>query len=57
MDAKPAVRKQILRELQIMHDCASPYIVGYYGCYPKDVHVGVVMEYMDAGSVLHRSLL
>lgn len=23
IDAKPSVRKQILRELQIMHDCVS----------------------------------
>lgn len=49
VDAKPSVKKQILRELQIMNDCASPYIVGYYGCFPVDVHVGIVMEYMDAG--------
>lgn len=34
-----------------MNDCNSPYIVGYYGCFPADVHVGVVMEYMDAGSL------
>ncbi|WWD17837.1 hypothetical protein CI109_102281 [Kwoniella shandongensis] len=51
VDAKPSVRKQILRELQIMNDCSSPYIVGYYGCFPVDVHVGIVMEYMDAGSL------
>ncbi|EIW72783.1 hypothetical protein TREMEDRAFT_26879 [Tremella mesenterica DSM 1558] len=51
VDAKPAIKKQILRELQIMNDCASPYIVGYYGCFPIDVHVGIVMEYMDAGSL------
>lgn len=51
VDAKPAVRKQILRELQIMNDCASPYIVSYYGCFPVDVHVGIVMEYMDLGCV------
>ncbi|WVQ82774.1 hypothetical protein IAT38_004906 [Cryptococcus sp. DSM 104549] len=50
VDAKPSVRKQILRELQIMNDCSSPYIVGYYGCFPVDVHVGIVMEHMDAGS-------
>ena len=50
VDAKPSVRKQILRELQIMSDCNSPYIVGYYGCFPVDVHVGIVIEYMDAGS-------
>ncbi|WWC58676.1 uncharacterized protein I303_101220 [Kwoniella dejecticola CBS 10117] len=51
VDAKPSVRKQILRELQIMNDCNSPYIVGYYGCFPVDVHVGVVIELMDAGSL------
>lgn len=49
VDAKPSVRKQILRELQIMNDCNSPYIIGYYGCFPVDVHVGVVMELADAG--------
>ncbi|ORX35992.1 kinase-like domain-containing protein [Kockovaella imperatae] len=53
VDAKPSVRKQILRELQIMNDCSSPYIVGYYGCFPVDVHVGIVMEYMDATSLDH----
>ncbi|ORY23207.1 kinase-like domain-containing protein [Naematelia encephala] len=46
-------RKQIIRELQIMNDCSSPYIVEYYGCFPVDVHVGIVMEYMDAGSLDH----
>jgi serine/threonine protein kinase len=51
VDAKPSVRKQILRELQIMNDCSSPYIVGYYGCFPVDVHVGIVMEFMDLGYV------
>lgn len=49
VDAKPSVRKQIMRELQIMSDCASPYIIDYYGCFPVDVHVGLVIEYMDAG--------
>ncbi|ODO07196.1 STE/STE7/MEK1 protein kinase [Cryptococcus wingfieldii CBS 7118] len=53
VDAKPSIRKQILRELQIMNDCDSPYIVGYYGCFPVDVHVGIVMEFMDAGSLDH----
>ncbi|WVF70504.1 hypothetical protein IAT40_005294 [Kwoniella sp. CBS 6097] len=51
VDAKPSVRKQILRELQIMNDCASPYIVEYYGCFSVDVHVGIALELMDAGSL------
>jgi mitogen-activated protein kinase kinase len=52
VDAKPSVRKQIMRELQIMSDCSSPYIIDYYGCFPVDVHVGLVIEYMDAGYVI-----
>jgi mitogen-activated protein kinase kinase len=52
VDAKPSVRKQIMRELQIMSDCSSPYIIDYYGCFPVDVHVGLVIEYMDAGYVV-----
>jgi len=51
VDTKPSVRKQILRELQIMNDCNSPYIVGYYGCFPVSIHVAIVMELMDAGSL------
>lgn len=34
-----------------MSDCSSPYIIDYYGCFPVDVHVGLVIEYMDAGYV------
>ena len=33
MDVKPAIRKQIVTELKILHDCKSPYIVGYFGSY------------------------
>ncbi|KAL7424735.1 hypothetical protein Q5752_000419 [Cryptotrichosporon argae] len=51
VDAKPTVRKQVVRELQIMSDCSSPYIVRYYGCFSVDVHIAVVMEHMDAGSL------
>ncbi|KAJ9123316.1 hypothetical protein QFC22_001515 [Naganishia vaughanmartiniae] len=47
IDAKPAVRKQILRELQIMHGCASPFIVSFYGAFMKEPHICICMEYMD----------
>ncbi len=47
IDAKPSVRKQILRELQIMHDCASPWIVSFYGAFLADPHICICMEYMD----------
>lgn len=44
-------RKQILRELQIMHDCSSPYIVSFYGAYLSDPHICMCMEFMDKGSL------
>ncbi|CDZ96562.1 pkinase-domain-containing protein [Phaffia rhodozyma] len=51
IDAKPSVRKQILRELQIMHDCSSPYIVSFYGAFMADPHICICMEHMDRGSL------
>ncbi|KAG9019277.1 MAP kinase kinase (MEK) [Tulasnella sp. 427] len=51
IDAKPAVRKQILRELQIMHDCNSKYIVSFHGAFVADPHICICMEYMDKGSL------
>ncbi|KAM0790501.1 hypothetical protein ACM66B_003375 [Microbotryomycetes sp. NB124-2] len=44
-------RKQIIRELQIMHDCSSPYIVSFYGAYLQDPHICMCMEFMDRGSL------
>ncbi|KTW25873.1 hypothetical protein T552_03147 [Pneumocystis carinii B80] len=51
IEAKPAVRKQILRELQIMHDCNSPYIVSFYGAFMNGNDINICMEYMDCGSL------
>ncbi|KAG8733861.1 MAP kinase kinase (MEK) [Ceratobasidium sp. 423] len=51
IDAKPAVRKQILRELQIMHDCHSEHIISFYGAFVADPHIHICMEYMDKGSL------
>ena len=31
LEIKPAIRNQIIRELQVLHECNSPYIVGFYG--------------------------
>ena len=33
MDVKPTIRKQIVTELKILHECNSPYIVGFFGAY------------------------
>lgn len=51
IDAKPSVRKQILRELQIMHDCHSGYIISFYGAFLSDPNICICMEYMDKGSL------
>ncbi|KAK7022141.1 Ste7-like protein [Favolaschia claudopus] len=50
IDAKPAVRKQILRELQIMHDCNSKYIISFWGAYLAEPNICICMEAMDKGS-------
>lgn len=51
VDAKPSVRRQILRELQIMHECQSPYIISFYGAFLSDNDVIMCIEYMDCGSL------
>ncbi len=35
LEVKPSIRKQIVTELRILHECNSPYIVGFYGAYPR----------------------
>ena len=50
VEAKEAVRKNIVRELHIMKDCSSPNIVTFYGAFLNDSgDVIMCMEYMDAG--------
>jgi mitogen-activated protein kinase kinase len=51
IDAKPAVRKQILRELHIMHDCHSKYIISFWGAFLADPNICICMEFMDKGSL------
>ena len=51
IDAKPSVRKQILRELQIMHDCNSKYIISFWGAFIADPNICICMEFMDKGSL------
>lgn len=50
MDAKQEVRRRIVRELGIMYECSSPYIVSFYGAFMNDSEdVVMCMEYMDSG--------
>lgn len=43
------MKNQVLRELQFLHDCNSPYIVSFYGAFLNEADVCVCMEYMDVG--------
>jgi mitogen-activated protein kinase kinase len=44
------MRRRIVRELQIMHDTNSEYIVNFYGAFLSDTNdVIMCMEYMDVG--------
>jgi mitogen-activated protein kinase kinase len=50
VEAKKEVRKRIVRELQIMFECNSPYIVEFYGAFMNDSgDVTMCMEYADVG--------
>lgn len=51
IEANAEVRRRIVRELHIMHECNSPYIVSYYGAFVSDNDVVMCMEYMDVGSL------
>jgi mitogen-activated protein kinase kinase len=50
VEAKKEMRRRIVRELQIMHDTNSEYIVNFYGAFLSDTNdVIMCMEYMDVG--------
>ena len=52
VDAKENVRKQIVRELQVGHDCNSPYVITFYGAFQNEARdILLCMEYMDCGSL------
>ena len=46
LEIKPAVRNQIIRELMVLHECNSPYIVGFYGAFYSEGEISICMEYM-----------
>ena len=41
----------IIMELDILHRCASPYIVDFYGAFFQEGAVYICMEFMDGGSI------
>lgn len=46
LDIKPAVRNQIMRELKVLHECNSPYIVGFYGNFCLNNEISICMQHM-----------
>lgn len=46
LEIKPAIRNRIIRELQVLHECNSPYIVGFYGAFYSDGEISICMEHM-----------
>ncbi|KAF0987290.1 hypothetical protein HZS_3691 [Henneguya salminicola] len=44
--------KDILKEISIMQQCDSKYVIKYYGCYYEKLDLWIIMEYCGAGSVL-----
>lgn len=43
--------QEIIKEIAIMQQCDSPYVVKYFGSYFKNTDLWIVMEYCGAGSV------
>ncbi|KAF4631223.1 hypothetical protein G7Y89_g6907 [Cudoniella acicularis] len=52
VEANGEMRRRIVRELQIMHDTNSDYIVNFYGAFlSENSDVVMCMEYMDVGAL------
>lgn len=51
LELKPQIRRQIYREMAILHDCNFPHIVGFYNAFQTQSEINMCMEYMDGGSL------
>lgn len=53
LELKPAIREQIIRELEILHKFNFPHIIGFYHIAQGDgpSPISICMEYMDGGSI------
>lgn len=40
------------KEVDILKECKSPYIIRFHGCYIKKNEIWIIIEYCDSGSVL-----
>jgi len=44
--------ESLKKEISILKQCKSPYIVQYYGSYMKDNDLWLILEYCNPGSVI-----
>ncbi|KAF6072861.1 Protein kinase domain family protein [Candida albicans] len=52
IDSKSVIQTQIIRELRILHECHSPYIIEFYGaCLNNNNTIVICMEYCNCGSL------
>ncbi|KAI5969661.1 STE7 [Candida margitis] len=52
VDSKSIIQTQIIRELRILHECQSPYIIEFYGAFLNNNNTIVIcMEYCNCGSL------
>lgn len=51
IEANPAIRRNIMTELQTLEKCKSPYIVSCYGAFMEEGDISVCMELMDVGAL------
>lgn len=43
LEVKPAIKKQIIRELKVLHECNFSHIVGFYGAFYSDGEISICM--------------
>ncbi|KAK6460108.1 kinase-like domain-containing protein [Scheffersomyces coipomensis] len=52
IDSETVIQAQIIRELRILHECRSPYIIEFYGAFINNNNTIVIcMEYCNCGSL------
>lgn len=51
IEVSAAERNRIMQELEVLKDCNSPYIVGYFGACYGNGEINLFMEYMDGRSL------
>ncbi|KAI0118380.1 kinase-like domain-containing protein [Nemania sp. FL0031] len=51
LELDEAKLKTIIKELVILHECGSPYVIDFYGAFFQESAVYMCIEYMDGGSI------